>query len=180
MKSLKLFYYNYFNATKISLYTTLKAQSWQLPLYQQPYLHVTSCDEALVLDVTHLEELVGFLQDSILSHVPILTRTCLFAASLPLTCSPGHRGGLGIGDGTRSSKSCHDTCESVDTRAFPAPFTWARHRQTCGGKRSWRSGDSGCSTSEAPTNVTDCHLLATTSLISRWNLGERQEESLPF
>lgn len=85
----------------------------------QPHLHVTPGDEALVLDVTHLEELVGFLQDSVLSHVLILTFACLFAAPLPLPCGSGRRGGCG----TRSSKRCHGICESVDIRAFPASFT---------------------------------------------------------
>lgn len=99
-----------------SLTTTLKTQSWQLPLYHQPHLHVTSGDEALVLDVTHLEELVGFLQDSVLSHVPILTFTRLFSASLPLPFSSGHRAGRSIGGDTRSSKSCHGICESVDMK----------------------------------------------------------------
>lgn len=169
---------NHWSSFNVGLYTTLK----QSPLCQQSHLHVTSADEALVLDVTHLEELVGFLQDSVFSQVPILAFSRLFAASLPLPCSSGHRGGGGIGGGTRSSKRSHGICESVDIRALQVSFTWAKYRQRCGGKWSWRSRASGCSTgcstSEALANVTDCHPLATTSLMSRWNLGERQEESL--
>lgn len=105
--------------------TTLKHQ--RSGMAPQPHLHVTSGDEALVLDVTHLEELVGFLPDSVLSHVLILTLARLFAAPLLLPCSSGRGGGGGgIGGGTRSSKRCHGICESVDTRAFPASFTLAQ------------------------------------------------------
>lgn len=42
----------------------------------------------------------------------------------------------------------------------------------------WRSLVSGCCASEAFTNVTDSHLLATTPLISRWKLGKRQEDMI--
>lgn len=64
---------------------------------------------------------------------------------------------------------------SVSLLIWVRPSHEPRYRQRCGEKRWWRSRASGCSTSEAPTNVTDCHLLATASLISRWNLGGRQE-----
>lgn len=100
---------NYFHATKVRLYTTLKAWSWQSPLYQPPHLHLTSGDEAFVLDVTHLEELTGFLQDSVVSHIPTLTCT-LFAAPLPLPYSSGHCAAHSIGSGTRKRKSCHGFC----------------------------------------------------------------------
>lgn len=115
--------FSFFNFNTYSLYTTLKARPWQSPLYQQPHLHVTSGDEALVLDVTHLEELVGFLQDSVVSHVPTLTCTRLFVAPLPVPCSLGHRAAHGIAGGKGSSKSRHGFCESVAIRAFPASFT---------------------------------------------------------
>lgn len=48
------------------------------------------------------------------------------------------------------------------------------HVAGSGGDEEGRDpGARRCSTSEALTNVTDCHLLATGSLISQWNLGER-------
>lgn len=59
--------------------------------------------------------------------------------------------------------------------AFATALTWARYRLRCGGKRSQTRGASDFWTSEAFANVTDCHLLATTSLIIGWNLWERQE-----
>lgn len=98
---------------------------------QQPHLHVTSGDKALVLDVTKLEKLVGFLQDSVLSHVPVLslppvtlTFCRLFTASLPSPSSLGQCGGRSTGDGTGSSEGCHGVCESDGLRAFPpARFT---------------------------------------------------------
>lgn len=86
---------------------------------QQPHLHVTSGDEALVLDVTRLEELVGLLQDGVLSHVSILACARLFSASLPLPRSPGRRGGRSTGGGTRRGESCHGACEPVNRRALP-------------------------------------------------------------
>lgn len=66
---------------------------------------------------------MGFLQDSVLSHVLIFTFARLFAAPLLLPCGSGRHGGCGIGGGTRSSKRCHGICESVDIRAFPASVT---------------------------------------------------------
>lgn len=94
--------------------------SQQSPSYQPPHLHITSGDEALVLDITHLEEFVGFLPDSVLSHVPVFRFTRLFAASLPLPCCSSPHSGHCIGGSTRGSKSCHDLSESVD-ECFPRP-----------------------------------------------------------
>lgn len=77
-------------------------------------------DEALVLDVTDLEEIMGFLQDGVLSHVPALTLppvtltfSRLFTAPPPSPYSLGHRGGRGAGAGAGSSKSCHGICRSA-------------------------------------------------------------------
>lgn len=85
------------------------------PLHQPPHLHVTSGDEALVLDVTHLEELACFLQYSVVAHIPTLTCS-RFAAPLLLPYSSGRRAVRCIGGGMRKCESCHYFCKSVAVR----------------------------------------------------------------
>lgn len=111
--------YKYFHATKSTkmLYgETLKAQSQHSPQSQRPHLHVPLGDEAFVLNVTHLKELAGFLQDSVVSHVQALTRSHLVAAPLALPCSSGHRAAYSFVVGTGGRESCHGFCESVAMR----------------------------------------------------------------
>lgn len=112
----------------------------------EAHLHVTTSDEALVLSVTHLKELQGFLLDRAVLGLAGIRR---HAIPSPLPRSTGN------------CWSRHGFGESVAMRLFSRVLHTSREQLICGAPgESWRIP--GCSTSEPLSTVTVSHLLATT------------------
>lgn len=131
-------------------------------------------DEAFVLDVTDLEEVLGLLQHgavssrsltaSSLTVLPVTHGRALVPVSVPRSTPGSPFGGTG--------ESCHGVWYgSAFSLSPPTPSHGSGALRSRWGLREEtqsRDAGSGCSTSEAlSSDVTACYLLATASLISR-------------